>query len=271
MRTMKTAIAAGLGLCLVQAASAGYIDTTNNREWRQLTDTTGISVSAIAARCDAITGACSGSATAAAGGATASLDGWIWGSTSDLRSLFGTRPTINSTVDRTTWLSYGVTKYSEFYSDVVGGTWIDTDGVGSDTGAFNATRSTGDTNAYFQGYTRDRLSVSPGNPAVVAESRFIRYNNGAALINLFESIITVDSITKANVTDPTVGFWLFRDLAVAPPPAPVPNPPVVTPPVVTPPVVVAPPPAVVPLPSSLGLLAFGLLGLLRAKRATAST
>ena len=66
----------GILLFYATAAQATYIDS-NGREWRDLTETTGVSYNQIDAQCDVVSNLCHGS-VASANLANIDLAGWTW-------------------------------------------------------------------------------------------------------------------------------------------------------------------------------------------------
>jgi hypothetical protein len=83
-RTMHgfLAIALLVGPVLAQAA----VVTVGNREWRQLTETTGFSWNEVSTVCNSTTGVCNGSL--GPDGSKVDFTGWNWAANSDVQGLF---------------------------------------------------------------------------------------------------------------------------------------------------------------------------------------
>lgn len=78
MKNIIWTIAFAAGICTSNAGFAATV-SVDGKNWRQLTETTGLSFNAIANRCPVGGGACSGT-----------LDGWTWATVTEVQSMFQT-------------------------------------------------------------------------------------------------------------------------------------------------------------------------------------
>lgn len=187
------------------ALAGPVLDTATNREWRQLTETVNVSITAMRAVCDATTGACSGSV----GGF--SVEGWTFAADADVKALYQNFGL--PAMDFAGGTSYTYLQADGFYGTKVDD-FVDIDGVGSDAGLFNVTYNFPGQQT-VSGYTR---TINPRAPSPYA---------AVAIVGLLEtdrpnSIVTLSS-SNNGAASTFNGFWMYRtapEVVVTPLPLP---------------------------------------------------
>lgn len=175
-------------LFAASSAQASYIDASVGLQWRQLTETNGLTWNELASVCAAQTGVCQGSVRGV------DLSGWTWASSEEITALF----------NRLSVPLNGVTAET-----ASGAAWIqamiDKDGAGSaDTGAFYA--NAGDN--VVMGWDRDDTG---GEYAVTS---YVVDDGTSARAKIFGD-------EKKFISSERVGAWLFAEYHA---PAEVPEP-----------------------------------------------
>jgi hypothetical protein len=183
-----------LVMSFVSSAQANYVDGSG-REWRQVTDTLGLTWSDVLLVCDETTGACNGSV------GEVDFTGWQWANVAAVNQLF------NEISGGAGFLTSDPQEY-----EIPNSSWapaaIDNDGAGSDTGYFHMTWANNLYNEEFvYGWTRDR---KPGS------------STGAYLGTITDTL-NFDKLQTDNASDipdenPAItGFWLYQDQPAAVP------------------------------------------------------
>jgi hypothetical protein len=204
-------------------AAPVYLDTVTNLEWRQVKDTVGFSFNQMNTDTNGTPlhgcSASTGVCSGNLGGSGPSLDGWRWATEEEVRTLFHDfAGSLN--IPGFDPLPLTATAYSEVNSP-----WapaiIDTDVAGIDAGIFDATLFNVGTSTAVGGLTRSLV------------------NPGIARAGLIGDVVSTDlnDIASSGVQGPgtgtsslSTGFWLLRDAS----------------------------PSVVPVPTTLLLLATGV-------------
>lgn len=181
-------VAAIAALFAATSAHAHYIDAPVDLQWRQLTETSGLTWNELASVCALETGTCSGTVRGV------DLSGWTWANSSQVTALFN---------------RLGVPLNGYVAATPSGAAWIqamvDQDGAGSaDTGAFYATGG----NHVVMGWERDERW---GDYAVTS---YVVDDGVWARARIFGD-------QKKFISSEMVGAWLFSEYRA---PADVPEP-----------------------------------------------
>ncbi len=193
---MKRLVSFFTCLFLFQSANAVILD---NREWRQVADTTNITWNQMATACDIVTGACSGSV------AGVDVTGWIWADDTAMASLFEVvtgAPTGTFDVEQFNYSERSVTWADDF---------IDTDGAGSDIGLFDATwqytvNQARDFTVF--GLTRNLVNGSADRSYIRFAEDSIRGDVNAAIIG---------NPVGLDIARGHTGHWLYKEASVPAP------------------------------------------------------
>lgn len=168
----------------------------DDRDWRQVTDTVGISYAQMAGVCDVTTGYCNGSV------GSVDMTGWIWADDVAIAALF----------EGVTGAPAGTFDVEQFNYTVNGATWaddfIDDDNGGPDTGLFAATIAVSATDHGVFGLTRHTV-------AGAADRSYIRLVEN----DLFGDANTaiVGNPVGFDISRSHTGHWLYKDLSVPAP------------------------------------------------------
>ncbi len=183
-RFLKSALTVGYGLAFLAATSAhaSYIDS-NGLEWRDLTDTAEIIPNSLDSACDDTTFVCSGDVL------SVSVDGWIWASITEVRSL----------LSELTGLDVSVSNPSYAESDSA---WAP-----SAIGALGATLITPGTVTASIGVSRD-YSVAAGG-----------YLKGEIwdYVTPRDDFVYTDRTMPGQIDDPDIGAFMYRQANVPEP------------------------------------------------------
>lgn len=169
-------------------ASTAYVDN-GGREWRQVSDTLGLTWFDVITVCDENTGDCDGSV------GEVDLTGWQWADVATVNLLF------NEISNGAGFLTSDPQEY-----EIQDTTWapaaIDNDGTGSDTGYFNMTWTNFSSGEEFvYGWTRDRKpdSLTGAYLGTITDSP------------TFDKLQT-DNSSNINQENPAItGFWMYQD------------------------------------------------------------
>jgi hypothetical protein len=252
MKAFKAAMVA-LGVFGAHFANAGFVDSSN-RDWLQLTNTYAINTQTFLGVCDPTNGVCAGNVTDRVSRQALSLTGYTWATMAEVRGLFAS----NGVISTRTGNGFGAgTTQNTTFSAAVGAAWVDLDGAGADTGAFDCTTCSA-TAAFIEGLARpEAIGTFFGAP----ELRFT-FSKG-----IVSDRYELDSpIAIASTTNPgsiAAGYWLYKPgtVVVSPPTPPAPGP--VLPPA---PIINEPVNASVPVPSTLVMVLLGALGAFFSRR-----
>lgn len=185
-----------LSLFMYQSASGVVID---NRDWRQLTETTNITWNQMASVCDVVTGICNGTV------AGVDVTGWIWADDNVMASLF----------EVVSGAPAGTFDVPQFNYSERNAYWaedfIDTDGAGADTGLFAATwQYTLNPERDFSvlGLTRNQVN---GN----ADRSYIRFAEDSVRGDASSAV--VGNQVGLDIARSHTGHWLYKEVAVPTP------------------------------------------------------
>jgi len=179
----------------VQAANVAYTDGSA-RQWRQITDTLGLTWFDVITVCDAGTGACAAS--------TGGVDfaGWHWANVATVNELFH---------ELSGGAGFNSPDPQEY--EIMNSTWapasIDNDGPGPDAGLFNITATFSGVEENVLGWTRDK----DPDPATGA------YLGRIVDTPTFDKLQTDDRSDIDDENPAIVGFWLYREVTPVPVPA----------------------------------------------------
>jgi len=184
-------LAVGLFAKPMAASAAGVV--VGDKEWRQLTETAGVSYDLAATVCSTATGMCSGSVFGR------SFDGWTWASHSDVQALFDML------------IQPGTTQFplsTSFYQAAGNDADIDA-AIGA--GAF-AAMSPRSNLEYVQGLSRTLRDETNASRATLLNW----YEHSYSYSNDYGDL---SGIYQRSATASDLGFWMYRSV-----PAPVPLP-----------------------------------------------
>ncbi len=177
--------------------STAYVNAgvvVGDYEWRQLTDTQGLSPRQLASIYDTSTGQLGAGNTTFAG---VDFTGWTWASVDDVRGLF------TSILDNDFSFDATNRSYEEANS-----TWapaiIDGDGAGADMGLFHAT-SAGASAEFLYGITREIVDFG-GTTGVRVLSAYIHNSYGTESYNKDNATTAV----AVDIDQTLRGFWMYR-------------------------------------------------------------
>lgn len=200
MKTLFKALLAVCAVCLTTGVNAGVI--VGDKEWRQVTATSGFSWNDFASVCDETTGACSSGTLNNSTVGTVSFDGWTWASQGNVVGLFQSLPGWDGP-SSTSFFRHGSidsTWGPAFYSLGFEPTYY----AHVNIGLFGETQS-----FLTHGITR---TTAPPDEVFAPELRFyIRPDETEA--EFFPS-----TSFPASIDGVSLGGWFYRDVAVPAPP-----------------------------------------------------